>query len=258
MAGIGLCLSGGGARGLAHLGVLKALDELEVPIEMISGTSAGAIAGSMYAAGLSPETILEKVRTKSVFDVFKLALGKSGLSEMKYLRNILVESCGDLQFSDLKIPFVACLADLRSGMAEMISEGDLVDAVIASASIPIIFEPVEKDGKLYVDGGVLNNLPVEPLLEKNLKIIGVNINVHGESRELPNKMKNVAERIFDLTLWYPTKKRFEKCDVQIDVTEAFTFGLFEFNKGDELFEIGYRATMKQKDEIQKLISEVSS
>ncbi len=254
MADIGLCLSGGGARGLAHLGVLHALDEMGVKPTMISGTSAGAIAGSLYAMGISPKEILEKVRTKSVFDVFKLALGKSGLSEMAYLRKILENSCEEDDFSGLNIPFVACVSELRSGQAEMISEGSVIDAVIASASIPIVFEPVEKDGKLYVDGGVLNNLPIEPLQEKNLRIIGVNINVHGESDDLPNKMKNVAERIFELSLWYPTKKRFEQCEVQIDVTGAFSFGLFDFNKGEELFDIGYKAAKAKEDDIKALMN----
>ncbi len=255
MAEIGLCLSGGGARGLAHLGVLQALDEMGVKPAMISGTSAGAIAGALYAMGLPPRDILEQVRTKSVFDVFKLALGKSGLSEMAYLRKILEKNCQNDDFKTLEIPFTACVSELRSGRAEMISEGSIVDAVIASASIPIIFEPVEKDGKLYVDGGVLNNLPIEPLKEKNLRIIGVNINVHGENDKLPNKMKHVAERIFELSLWYPTKKRFEECDVQIDVTGAFSYGLFDFNKGEELFEIGYKAAKEKQDDIESLMEE---
>lgn len=238
---------------MAHLGVLHCIDEIGVKPSMIAGTSAGAIAGSLYALGITPKDILKKVRTKSVFDVFKLSLGKSGFSEMAYLRNILEESCETDDFSTLNIPFVACVSELRSGRAEMISEGSIVDAVIASASIPIVFEPVEKDGKLYVDGGVLNNMPVEPLKEKNLSIIGVNINVHGESGGLPNKMKNVAERIFELSLWYPTKQRFEQCDVQIDVTGAFSYGLFDFNKGEELFEIGYKAALAKKDEIESLL-----
>lgn len=255
MADIGLCLSGGGARGLAHLGVLQALDELGVEPKMITGTSAGAIAGSLYALGISPKEILNKVRTKSMFDVFKLAIGKSGFSEMTYLRKILEDSCKKDDFSEMKIPFVACVSELRSGRAEMISEGSVIDAVVASASIPVLFEPVEKDDKLYVDGGVLNNMPIEPLQEKDLKIIGVNINVHGESSEMPNKMKQVAERIFELSLWYPTKQRFEECDVQIDVTGAFSYGLFDFNKGEELFDIGYEAAMEKKEEIEKLLNE---
>ena len=255
MADIGLCLSGGGARGLAHLGVLQALDELGVEPKMITGTSAGAIAGSLYALGIPPKKKKKKVRTKSMFDVFKLAIGKSGFSEMTYLRKIFEDTCHDDDFSELKIPFVACVSELRSGRAEMISEGSVIDAVVASASIPILFEPVEKDDKLYVDGGVLNNMPIEPLEEKGLKIIGVNINVHGESGNMPNKMKNVAERIFELSLWYPTKKRFEKCDVQIDVTGAFSYGLFDFNKGEELFEIGYKAAMEKKEEIEVLLKD---
>lgn len=254
MAGIGICLSGGGARGLAHLGVLEALDEIGVKPEMITGTSAGAIAGSLYALGVPPKEILKKVQTKNVLDVFKIALGKSGFSEMSYLRNILEENLEKDDFSALKIPFQACVSELRSGKALMLSEGSVIDAVVASASIPIIFEPVEKDGKLFVDGGVLNNMPIEPLKEKNLKIIGVNINVHGEYSKMPNKMRSVAERIFELSLWYPTKQRFEQCDVQIDVTGAFSFGLFDFNKGEKLFEIGYKAAMAARKEIELLVS----
>lgn len=249
---IGIAFSGGGARGIAHAGVLQYLEEIGVYPQAVSGTSAGAIAGALYAAGLSPAEILDRVKVNSVFKVFNFKNLKYGLSDLSYLREILNESIPHDDFAQLKIPFYACATNLNVGDWEVFSEGSVADAVVASSSIPVVFHPVVIKGHTYVDGGLLNNLPVEPLLEKNLKIIGVNINIHGYQDQFDG-MFSITKRIFDLALWANTESRFLKCDLGIDVQETYEFGIFDFDKHQELFDAGYTAARKHHDQIIDLV-----
>lgn len=250
---LGIAFSGGGARGIAHAGVLQYLEEIGIYPKAVSGTSAGAIAGALYAAGLSPSEILDRVKVNSVFKVFNFKNLKFGLSDLSYLRDILNESIPHDDFSKLKIPFYACATNLSVGSWEIFSEGSVADAVVASSSIPVVFHPVVINGHTYVDGGLLNNLPVEPLLKKNLKIIGVNINIHGYQEQFDG-MFSITKRIFDLALWANTESRFLKCDLGIDVQETYNFGIFDFDKHQELFDAGYSAAQKHHEQLVELIN----
>lgn len=249
---IGITFSGGGARGIAHAGVLQYLEEVGIRPAAVSGTSAGAIAGALYAAGLSPMEILDRVKVNSVFKVFNFKNLKFGLSDLSYLRQILNESIPHDDFSQLKIPFFACATNLTIGRWEIFSSGSVADAVVASSSIPVVFHPVNINGHTYVDGGLLNNLPVEPLLERNLRIIGVNINIHGQQEQFDG-MFSITRRIFDLALWANTESRFLKCHLGIDVRETYEFGIFDFDKHQELFDAGYSAARKHHDQLMELI-----
>jgi NTE family protein len=248
---IGLCLSGGGARGLAHIGVFKALEEMGIQAQAVSGTSAGAIAGALYADGLSPEEILEVVKVNSIFKVFSIGNLKYGFSDLKFLKEILKKTLVHDNFDQLQIPFFACVTELISGQWEILNTGSIREAVAASSSIPVIFQPVIKGEKLYVDGGVMNNMPIEPLQDKGMKIIGVNINTHGEEKDLKGIPK-IANRVFDLALWHNTESRFKQCDVQIDIKDCFNYGIFDFDKHQELFEAGYKAAYAQEKELKAL------
>ena len=249
--GIGLCLGGGGARGIAHLGVLKALDELSIPIKAISGTSAGAIAGCLYASGMKPEKILNEIESSAWYKIFKPGNIRLGFTDHTYLSKILKRNLNKNGFEDLPIDFYACVTDLKKGQYYILNSGNLFEAVMASSSIPVVFEPVKIDKMLCVDGGLLNNLPVEPLKERGLKVIGVNINTHGEESKLDN-MLQIASRTFNITVWKNTEERWHLCDAKVDVTQAFDFGMFDFRKGEKLFNIGYDAAMKVKEELLTL------
>lgn len=251
---IGISFSGGGARGIAHVGVLQYLLEIGVTPKAVSGTSAGAIAGALYAAGLSPLDILERVKVNSVFKVFTLKNFKFGLSDHSYLRQILNESLPEDNFRALKIPFYACATNLTLGRWEILSEGSVVDAVVASSSIPVVFHPVKINDHLYVDGGLLNNLPIEPLKQHDLKIIGININIHGPQDGIDD-IFSITKRIFDLALWANTESRFNQCDLGIDIQESYEFGIFEFDKYQELFDVGYTAARRHHDQIMQLLEE---
>src|ERR1700754_1937451 len=156
---IGLALSGGGARGIAHIGVIKALEELNIKPDVISGTSAGSIVGVLYASGMRPNEIFDVVSHLSIFKSVKIAWAWSGLLKMEGLQALLTKHIPDNTFESLKIPLTVAATEIRLGEIRYFSSGELGPAVIASCSIPGIFDPVHFDGHLYVDGGLLDNLP---------------------------------------------------------------------------------------------------
>lgn len=163
---VGLALSGGGARGLAHIGVLKVLVEAHIPIDVISGTSMGSIIGAGYANGLSPSELesiaLRFSHIRQLIRMVDLAGGRRGLLNGKHVRAFLTEIIGDTtKFSDLRIPLSICTVDLDTGREKIFTEGNVLDAVMASIAVPGIFVPQVVHDHRLVDGGVMNNLPVD-------------------------------------------------------------------------------------------------
>lgn len=162
---VGLALGGGGARGLAHIGVLKVLQREQIPIDVVTGTSMGGIVGAMYAAGLSIEQMeAEALKHGDIGQIFKLIdlrLIGNGLLGGQRIKKLLAELLGaDTTFADLRLPFAVVSVDYTSGREVVLKEGKLVDAVRATMSVPGVFEPVELNGCHLLDGGVLDNVPV--------------------------------------------------------------------------------------------------
>jgi NTE family protein len=159
---VGLAMGGGAARGIAHIGVLEVLAQHHIQIDCIAGTSAGAIVGGMYAAGLSPQRMEELVRRTSWLEIASLSLPKLGLLNFDRVTQWIEDCLKDhpARFEDLKMPFAAVAADIVSGDLVAITEGKLADALRASASVPGILTPIRLNGHLLVDGGIVNNLPV--------------------------------------------------------------------------------------------------
>ena len=173
---IGYVLSGGGARGFAHLGVIKYLEEMGIKPYAIAGTSAGAIAGALYAAGKSPDEILQLLKKNNYFGWSNLLWRKNGLFSMQVLHDLLKDAIPVNDFDAVKIKLFVAATDLVKGELVILSKGKLFEAVMTSASIPVVFEPVVMRDKLLVDGGVLNNFPAESL-EKMCNIsIGSSVN----------------------------------------------------------------------------------
>lgn len=159
---VGLALGGGAARGIAHVGVIEVLEENSIPIDCIAGTSAGSIVGGMYAAGLTTADMREIVHGLSWMEVASLSLPKLGLLNFDRVIPWIEECLGNrsVTFDELQMPFAAVAADITSGELVAINEGRLAEALRASSSVPGIFTPMRFRGRLLVDGGVLNNLPV--------------------------------------------------------------------------------------------------
>ena len=244
---IGLILSGGGVRGFAHAGILKALGEAGVHPDVISGVSAGAIVGALYADGHSPDEMLELFsREKSFFRFAKLSVPRKGLFRTDGLKDNLAGSLSVKNFEDLKIPLYVAATNLASGTVEYFNTGKILDKVLASASIPVIFEPVEIDGKLYVDGGVMDNFPVTPLEGQCQKLIGISLNTI-KAVENPTNLFRIAERSFHLSVSANLEIKMDRCDAVFKMDELEDYGYLDFSTGTELFELGYS---KAKEEIR--------
>ena len=162
----GIILSGGGARGFSHLGVLQALNEAGVYPDILSAASAGAIVGVFYSDGYKPLEILKLLAGNKRLDYFGFVVPKDGLMEMTGLRKILNRYLNARKFEDLKVPLIITATDLNHGKPTYFSNGELLNVIVASASIPVLFKPVIINNIEYLDGGIMDNFPVRPLLNK--------------------------------------------------------------------------------------------
>lgn len=252
---IGLCLSGGGAKGIAHIGVIKALQEAGIYPDMVAGTSAGSVVGALYAAGKTPEEMLEFVRDGSLFKIYKVVLPSDGLTKLTYLREKLEQVIVHDSFEDLKRPLFVAVTNLITGAFEIRSKGPLFDVIVASSSIPLVFSPVEIDGHLFVDGGVLANFPVEPLTHRSDVIIGVNLMPQEPITEKSvQNIIGIATRVFALSVWANTQPQLKRCDVVISPPNLEQYNVFQFNKYKELLEIGYEAALDKIPEILDILA----
>jgi NTE family protein len=241
---IGLVLSGGGARGFAHLGVIQALNEYGIFPDVICGTSAGAIAGVLYADGYSPKEILKITNSNSRLNFVRPTVPRDGLLQIAGVIRILKNNLHAKTFEELKIPLFVTATDLNNGRVDYFSSGDLINPVIASASIPVLFKPVVIDNKHYVDGGVLDNLPIKPIENKCRFIIGSFVNPTGYQENVTNLI-NIAERSFLLSMSKEVTEKAKKFNLFIAPLELCNYKILDPDKADELFMIGFNATIKK-------------
>lgn len=249
----GIALSGGGARGIAHIGVLQALEEFGIKPQVVSGTSMGAIVGAFYAAGISPSEMLEILLKRKFHKMINWQRPFSGLIDMNQVQKVMAELIGDDDFSSLKMPFYCAVTNLNSGLLEIKSEGKLIKWVLASASIPVVFEPQIIEGQRYVDGGLFNNLPAEAIREKCQVLIGVHVNHIGPEEEIKG-LKAIAERAFRLGIAQNVEDSKKICDFVIEPPEVREFSTFNFNRAEEIYKEGYKATVK---EVMKFFEDIN-
>lgn len=240
---IGLVLSGGGARGFAHLGVIKALNENGIYPDVISGTSAGAIAGAFYCDGYQPEEILSFFIEKGLYKYLEFIIPKKGLIKITGLLKLIDEHLNSKYFENLKTPLYVAATDINYAKPVYFSSGELLPAVIASSAIPVIFQPFKINDITYVDGGLTDNLPVEPLKDNCEKIIGVNVNPIGYQKDF-NKLMSIAERTFHIAFNAGLYEKIQLLDLYIQPEKLKNYGIFDVNKSPEIFNIGYRETLK--------------
>src|SRR5690606_7894577 len=211
----GLVLSGGGARGICHLGVLKALNEFGVTFDYIAGTSAGAIVGCMYSYGYPPDDVLRIIRETSFFRSLKLAWTWTGLLSFDGLKELLMRYIPENSFDCLKIPVTLAVTELQKGRVEYVSQGELMTALQASCSVPAVFAPVQYRGGVYVDGGLLDNLPVKAIYDKCDFIVGSHCNFISSRFDIKN-VRSVVERSLLMAINGNTMVSRSLCNVFID------------------------------------------
>jgi NTE family protein len=250
----GLVLSGGGARGFAHLGVIQALNEAGIFPDVISGTSAGAITGVLYADGYSPGEIMKLMNSNSRLSYIRPTVPKVGLLQISGIIRILKDNLRAKTFEELKIPLFVTATNLNHGRIEYFSSGELLQPVIASASIPVLFKPVIINKFHYVDGGVLDNLPIKPIENNCSFIIGSFVNPTGFQENVSNLI-NIAERSFLLSMSKEVTEKAKKFDFFIAPQELRNYKILDPEKAEEVFLVGYNATKEQLKgvDIEKLL-----
>jgi NTE family protein len=250
---IGLVMSGGGARGMAHAGVLKALDEIGIKIDMISGTSSGAVIGALYADGLTPDEIFKIGDIKNLIGWKGISFDFKGLLKTDPIKYLLKKNLKSKTFEDLRIPLTVCTTDFRQARNVYFNSGEIILPLVASCSIPLMFSPVMINGRPMVDGGLMDNLPLEPLLGKFDHVIGVHVNpLHPVEKPIP--VTRVLERCFHMAIANNIRHKIGQFDVFIEPPELAQYAVFDKNHSDEIFKIGYAAVMQKKEEIIKSLS----
>lgn len=239
----GLVLSGGGTRGFAHLGVIAALYENGIKPEVISGTSAGAIAGAFIAAGKNPNDIRNMLKTGSFFKYSKLQLPKNGLMKLDGLKELFHREILVKNLEELEIPLFVTVSNLNSGAVEYRNTGLLDETVLASSSIPILFAPVQINGNLFVDGGLLDNIPVEPIKDDCEEIIVSNISPINPLENIKNLIE-IATRSFYMSVNSNMKQVRKYASVYIEPEGIDTYEILSRTHADELYELGFNSTLK--------------
>ncbi|MEO1415200.1 MAG: patatin-like phospholipase family protein [Bacteroidota bacterium] len=248
---IAISLSGGAIRGVAHIGVLQAFHDNDIYPDVISGASMGSLIGVLYAQGYRPKEILEVFDDASVLKLFRLSIPVVGLTDLSYIEKKLKDLLPTDDFAALKKPFYVSVTNLSQGRFEIINSGSAIQAVIASSSIPILFKAQRVGEELYVDGGLLNNLPIEPLQKDNHILIGVNVTPIKPQEDV-NNLLEIAYRTLDLIMWSNVESRLAQCDVQIE-PGADDFRFFDLKKVDAIYRKGYEAGIGAIPQIQRLL-----
>jgi NTE family protein len=253
---IGLCLSGGVARGLAHIGVLKCLEEFNILPTHVAGASIGGIIGTFYASGVTSKQLALLSKDIKLTKLVKLQWPNIVKLDMSLVEILLHKYIKEDNFSSLEKQLYLSVTNLNTGKNEIHSQGKLFEKVIASATLPGIFPAIKSNGSTYVDGGLLNNFPVEPLIEHCDLIIGVNASPMIEEYTTNyESMKGLLQRCLTLITWQNTFQKFEQCDVLIDLKGVELYNFWNFDKSDELIAIGYEATLKKIHLIQSKLYE---
>jgi NTE family protein len=235
---LGIVLSGGGARGFAHIGVLKALNENGIFPDVISSASAGSIVGVLYADGYTPDEIFEIFVKLDIYKILSFYRPAFGLLKADGLQRILQKQLRAQTFEELKLPLHICATNFTKATVHYFNAGQLMPAVMASCAIPMVLKPMLIDGDFYVDGGLMNNLPVEPIQYLCDDIIGVNVNPVGEAKQFTS-IRNYADRIMHLAVRANVQPNIAKCDIYIEPPGLMDFHLFKVSSAQKIFQTGY-------------------
>ncbi len=255
---IGLVLSGGASRGFAHVGVIKVLEEEGIPIDIIVGTSAGSLTGALYAHYANADMLESKARKITVEDIFDFSIFNIGLGVVKGERilrfvdnNISVKN-----IEDLKIPFAAIATDLYTGKRVVFKSGSISTAVRASSAIPGIFKPVTVGQRLLVDGGVVDNLPIDVARSMGADIvIAVDISAKSTNFNI-NNVVDIILQTFNIMGYEINRHKLKESDVVIR-PEVGGVGMIDFTKKDYLFLQGERAARRALPDIRRAMIEAS-
>lgn len=245
---LGYALSGGGTRGFAHLGALKVLEQYSFKPDIIAGTSAGALAGVFYADGFHPDEISDLFRKREFKEFAEFTIPRKGFFKNNGLRKFLKKNLRSQSFEQLQIPLIVVATNWNTAQYETFSEGDnLIESVVASCSIPIIFSPQYINDVPYVDGGVLKNFPASVIRKQCKYVVGVNVSLMIPPFEKNNIMR-VVERTFNLMTNSNALIDRNYCDILIETKGVEKYTMFNLNNMDNITEIGYLSALDKMRE----------
>lgn len=257
MKKLGLALGAGAARGVSHIGFLKALDEEGIKPDMIAGCSMGSVVGAAYASGMSFEGMQASVNNLRLLDLITPAGVRGGLFGTKKMRKTIENAIGALDFADLKIPFCCVATDIISRQVVVFNKGSVVDAVVASSCIPLLFSPVVMGEMRLVDGYVLDRVPFRQVKDMGADVV-VAVDALGKnplSADDPVTLQMALEVIDILEGEHMERKKAENADM-IDLwlePDLGEMSQFDIRKVDFAFEQGYALGKANVSEIKKLL-----
>lgn len=239
--GLALALGGGFARGFAHLGVMKVLDENEIPISCIAGTSIGSILGAAYASGVSPQRIAQICRRIQFRDFARWRIPRMGLASNDRMAGLIERCFGGGRFEDLRIPLAVVTTDLCTGDPRILTRGNLVEAIRASCAYPGLFEPVMVDGRCLADGGLVAQVPTEAASQMGARwVLGVSVGFNEWNGQPPRNLFQVVSRAISAAQKHrsPTWQSFAHLKVEPAV-ESYEWDAFHC--ADQIIEAGAEA-----------------
>ncbi len=240
---MGLALSGGGARGFAHVGAVRAFEEVGIRPDIIAGVSAGSVVAVFYAAGVPLDEMVQMFEEKSFTDLCELSVPKDGFFNLDRFRKFLRTNIPYKNIEDLPIPTVVCATDIDKCRPVAFDRGPIAECVAASCAIPIVFKPAVIHGVHYVDGGVLHNLPAWAIRDQCRYLLGVNVSplVHGRYR---GTLMDIARRSYSLLAKNNAIPDMELCDLVINTVGIADHKVFDLKAIDKVLQGGYRNTME--------------
>lgn len=231
-------LSGGGSRGYAHIGALHALYEKGLQINGLSATSAGALIGAFICDGFHPTEIKEIVLKEEPKVAFNLMGFKNGLLSLEAVKKFIKKHLRSKNIEQLRIPFYVSVTNLLNSEQTIFNEGPILDVISAASAIPVLFPPVIINNIPYADGGIINNLPVEPFKNDARKIIGIHVNPPSEYKA-NYSVTQVVDRYIHILLRANIKNNIKHCDIFIEPKALADYHLFESKKTKEIIDVGY-------------------
>nr|WP_166263553.1 patatin-like phospholipase family protein [Marinobacter caseinilyticus] len=242
---IGLALGGGAAKGIAHIGVLKAFEEEGIRIHCISGTSVGALVASYHAFGRPVESILSIGSALNLSKILNFTLERGGLFSTDNIRDMIHRDLGNVRIEDADIPLAICATDIETGEQLVFQKGNLAEVVCASMAVPGLFVPVEVDGRILVDGGLVENVPISPLAAMGAGItVAVDLS-HVSRYTKPEDTLDVISNAINIVIDSNTRKQLKKADIAVPLDLSRYSLTNNADCLDELYMEGYRP-MKNK------------
>ncbi len=239
----GIVLSGGAHRSLGHVGALKALVEQGIRPDIICGTSSGAIVAVLYASGYSPEEIFNIWQKESFNEVMEPHIPLRGFLKSSKIMTLVRPYMKYERLENLPVPVLISSTCMNNGKQKIFDEGEILPRLGAACALPVLFEPVTIEGRQYADGGLVSNLPVEPLEGKCRRLIGIYVNTVPEKEDLGG-LKSIILHTIRIGLNSSVKKTSQQCDWFIAPEELGKRGLFDDSVLEENFSSGYEFTRR--------------